>query len=34
MFDYQHTALVIAALLLFWDFKFTMFVITPIYMVG
>jgi hypothetical protein len=34
MFDYQHTAFVIAALLLFWDFKLTMFVITPIYLVG
>jgi hypothetical protein len=34
MFDYQHAVLIIAAILGFWDYKFTLFVLCPIYLIG
>ena len=34
MFEYHQGVFIIAALLGFWDFKFTLFVFGPIYLVG
>ena len=34
MFDYQHVTFIIATLLGIWDFKLTLFVYGPIYLVG
>ena len=34
MIDYQHVILITAALLGFWDFKFTLVGLGPIYLIG
>lgn len=34
MFDYTKSGFLVAAALGFWDFKFTLFVLCPVYLVG
>jgi hypothetical protein len=34
MFDYHHVVFITAAFLVFWDYKFTLFGLGPIYLVG